>query len=564
LRFKTPFLLAFLAAFIVLGSLPLILSSNAASSTPVHGDWVNSVQTFNTYGQFSVNETLVQTTNSTGSLSSFSLGFPSAFQGHITDISLHGTTGNSNVQVGETTSTVNNTVSMTVSISPALPAGTKSLVSVGFYVLNTFQSVADGNYSAPVLFTPGVNIPLDYVQSSIVLPYLTTHIVDPTPMQNAGFSHTVGTNATLETWNYTGTNFSSSVRSGDVLVYSNPDSSGAMDFTQLTRQLSVTANGQVLVTDTLNFKNLGENTIYSLTYSPLTNASSLTALPNTEPPISNLASIPISGNVLDLNATGQMIQPDSSVSLVYQYPLGQQYWNYSGGIYYVSIPTTAPIDAIVDVYRIMSSSVPGVVVSGNQISLTGYNTTVIQGSADLSYRLGIASAFGSALPIAGILFIAVFVGAIVFQPKQESGEDSGSTFDALTKAIEDKVSGTNEILSELKSKGNAVARNDLIVSRSRIDDFRIKTNSKVGTLRAQLTSTTTGITAGFNEVLSLDREFDRVVKDMLNNYDQLISKRMKEETFERLQHGNERRLQNITNSVLDRINDLREEYESES
>lgn len=310
MRFKTPFLLAFLAAFIVLGSLPLILSSNAASSTPVHGDWVNSVQTFNTYGQFSVNETLVQTTNSTGSLSSFSLGFPSAFQGHITDISLHGTTGNSNVQVGETTSIVNNTVSMTVSISPALPAGTKSLVSVGFYVLNTFQSVADGNYSAPVLFTPGVNIPLDYVQSSIVLPYLTTHIVDPTPMQNAGFSHTVGTNATLETWNYTGTNFSSSVRSGDVLVYSNPDSSGAMDFTQLTRQLSVTANGQVLVTDTLNFKNLGENTIYSLTYSPLTNASSLTALPNTEPPISNLASIPISGNVLDLNATGQMIQPD--------------------------------------------------------------------------------------------------------------------------------------------------------------------------------------------------------------------------------------------------------------
>jgi len=39
---------------------------------------------------------------------------------------------------------------------------------------------------------------------------------------------------------------------------------------------------------------------------------------------------------------------------------------------------------------------------------------------------------------------------------------------------------------------------------------------------------------------------------------------MKEDTFSRLQHNNERRLQGITNSLLDRIHDLREEYESES
>ena len=557
--------MALLIAFFAFSAVPAILSTQAATVGPLHGNWLNSVLTFNTYGQFSVNETLFQTTNTTNSLSSFTLGFPPAYTGHIASISLHGKSGNSPVQVTETSSVVNHSVVMALNISPALSAGANSSVEVGFYVLDTFHAVAIGNYTVPILFSPAVNIPLDKIQSSIVLPYLTTHIVSPIPMQNAGYSHTVGTNATLETWNYTGTNVSSTVRSNNVTINSTPQSSGALDFTFLSRQLSVSSNGQVVVTDTLNLRNLGLNTIYSLAYSPLTNASALTAVPNSEPPISNIGTIPVSGDVLNLNSTGQAIQPDSAVSLVYQYPLGQQFWNYSNGAYDVSIPTTTPISAIVDQYTIASTSVPGVVVTGGQLTLNGFNTTTIQsGHAKLSYRLGIASAFGAALPVAGMLFLAVFVGAVVFRPRRDSKEDSGSTFDALTKAIEDKVSGTNEILSEIKTKGTAVSRNDLTVARSRIDDFRIKTNSKVGTLRTQLASTTTGIQAGFNEVLSIDRDFDRVVKDMLNNYDQLFSKRMKEETFTRLQHSNERRLQGITNSLLDRINDLREEYESET
>jgi len=125
------------------------------------------------------------------------------------------------------------------------------------------------------------------------------------------------------------------------------------------------------------------------------------------------------------------------------------------------------------------------------------------------------------------------------------------------------VSGTNELLSDLKVKGSNITRNELTVSRSRIDDFRIKANSKIASLRAQLSSSTVAIQTGFNDVLATDRDFDRVVRDILNNYDQFISRKLKEETFQRLQQSNERRLQNITNTLLDRIHDLREEYETE-
>ena len=178
-------------------------TSHAASTTS--GYWIKNIVTFNTFGQFEVNETLYQTTNSTTGLSSVTLVFPSAFAGHIVAMSLHGNTNNNTVQVTSSTGVSNNnTVSMTLSVSPNLQPGSNSSISLGFYVLNTFQSIADGNYTAPILFSPGVSIPLDKIVTSIVLPYLTTHIVDPTPMQEAGFSHTVGTNATLETWDYSG------------------------------------------------------------------------------------------------------------------------------------------------------------------------------------------------------------------------------------------------------------------------------------------------------------------------------------------------------------------------
>jgi hypothetical protein len=557
--------LIFLVFLVVIGTVPVVRASSAATSTTVYGNSLSNILTFNTYGQFSVNETLYHSPNSTSSLSSFSLGFPIAYEGHVADMSLSAESANSTVAASDSTSIVNNTLTFTISLSPGFSAGVNSTVNFGFYVLNTFQAVADGNYSVPMTFSPAVNIPLDSISSHMILPYLTTHIVDPDPMQAAGFSHTVGTNATLETWDYVGPNVSDSVRSADVLVYSDADSSGAIDFTSLTRQLTVTANGQVLVTDTINLKNLGENTIYSLSYSPLTNASSLTALPDTEPPIMNLASIPISGDVLDLNATEQVIQPDSSVSLVYQYPLGQQFWNYTDGSYHVSIPATAPITgAIIDHYQITSSSVPGIVVSGPQLSLNAYNSSQVSTNGSLSFRLGVASAFGSALPIAAVFFIAVFVGALLFHPNPGSEDDTGTAFDDLAKTVEDKVSATNEILSELKARGAVVSRNELVVARSRIDDLRVKANSRVGTLRTQLGTTSTAVQTGFNEVLAIDRDFDRVVKDMLNNYDQLISRRMKEDTFTRLQQSNERRLQGITNSLLDRIHDLREEYEEES
>ena len=562
---KAPAAVAFFLAFTVLiiVAAPITSVSHAASSSTRSGYIIKNIETFNAYGQFSVNETLLESTNASSGLSSFTLGFPSAYQGHMADMSLHAESANSSIQVSASPGTsTNGTYSVTFSLSPALQAGVNSSVSIGFYVLNTFAPVSNSNYTVPILFSPAVSIPVDQLQSHVIFPYLTTNVANPTPMQRGGFSETV--NGTTQTWDYEGSNVSNTVRSADVLVYSDPSSSGAIDFTSIQRQISIDSSGQVMVKDTLDIKNLGENTIYTLNYSPLTNSSSLTAVPSAQPPLSNEQSIPFSGGQLSLNSTEQAIQPDSAVSLIYQYPLAQQYWNSSNGVYTISIPTSAPVSAIVDSYRITLSTVSGVVVSTSQLPLTGFNTTTLGTSAKIAYRIGIASAFGDAIPIAAILFIAVFVGAVLFRPRPEAKEDTSSIFDSLIKAVEDKVSSTNEVLGELKSKGSSISRNDLVVARSRIDDFRVRTSQRIGSVRAQLAGSTVSVQTDMNDVMASDREFDRVVRDILNNYDQFVTRKMKEETFQRLQQSNDRRLQGVANSLLDKVHDLTEEYESES
>ncbi|MCL4518260.1 MAG: hypothetical protein M1587_03590, partial [Thaumarchaeota archaeon] len=205
----------------------------------------------------------------------------------------------------------------------------------------------------------------------------------------------------------------------------------------------------------------------------------------------------------------------------------------------------------------------GVILTPQSLSLLGQNTTSLGKNAQLSYRLGIGSAVGTALPIASMLFIAVLVIGVVFRPKEEAKEDIG-IFDAMVRDLEDKVSGTNDILSELKVKGVNIGRNDLTIARSRVEEFRQKTSSKLASVRSQIPSVSASVQAGLNEVLANDREFDRVVRELLNNYDQFVSRKMKEETFSRLQQSSEKRMQQVTNALLDRVHDLREEYESES
>ncbi|MGI0078200.1 MAG: hypothetical protein ACRECH_01085, partial [Nitrososphaerales archaeon] len=152
------------------------------------------------------------------------------------------------------------------------------------------------------------------------------------------------------------------------------------------------------------------------------------------------------------------------------------------------------------------------------------------------------------------------LGVLVMKPRKVSEEDVESTIESMVKAVEEKVSGTNDILTELKGRGENISRNDLIATRSRIEELRSKTGGRFTSLRSQLGQTSVEVQATMNLVAATDREFDRAVKDLLNNYDQFISKRMKADTLAKVQQNTERRIQHLANSLLDTLHDLNREY----
>lgn len=564
---------AFLVTLILLSTLvfcstgsTLIPHSGAASTAS--GYSLLNLQTFNQYGQFSINETLTGSNASTP-ITAVTFGFPASFQPNLVSLSSSASVGSSQIATTTSSTVSNGTLLITLTFNQDL--GSNSKVQLGFWVLDSFKPVNTTGYIAPALISPSVNLGLDSINSTLNFPDATTYVSNSTTLESAGFTlsntfvETPSYNGQIQHWTNTSSNIEPALNTIPVSIYSLPTSTGAVDFTSVTRQISISSSGQIIVRDTLNIKNSGFNTISTLGYTPLTSAENVTAVPSREPPLSNVGLISITGDQLSLNSTNQAIQPESSVTLIYEYPLSSHYWSLSNGVYTVTLPTTVPVEGIVGQYQIYSTQVPGVVLIGHPLSLNASGTTQIgSGSASLKFRVGVASASAQAIPIASILFVGVFAASLILRPKQESDEDVGSTFDSMIRTIEDKVSSTNELLSELKSKGPSVGRNELAVARSRIDDVRAKTNSRLGSLRTQLPSTvTTSVQAGISEILSIDRDFDRVVRDILNGYDQFASKRMKEDTFSRVQQNDSRKLQNITNSLIDRAHDIREEYESE-
>ena len=559
-RFCLVLLLILLAGIVFF---PGTLASHAAS--PRSGYTLVNSEQFTAYGQFLVNETLVASANTSQPLSSVTFGFPGNYSGNMYAMSSTYNIGSTQYSATVSSRIQNNTL-VTLSLSPQIPAGTSANVSLGFYVLNTYKplttSTTSSTYLVPMLFYPSVSVPVDNVSSKVQFPYQTT-----APLSNPfAFTSFVGGSPLVEDWTYSSNNATAlQPRWGEVQLNSTSADSGYLDFQNIQRTLSVDASGNIIMQDTMTVKNLGLNTISSLQFSFLTNSTTISAVPSSEPPLSNAQTMSIAGGQINLGPTNQggidrLIEPNDAVTVIMQYNLGSQYWNYSAGVYHVRIPGTAPVNALVDSFSIGYNVPSDYVVLNSPVSLSLTNTTGYSQNSLLTFRRGIGSAFGFALPVGGLVFITVFLGVLVMRPRKEGEEDVESTIDSMVKAVEEKVSGTNDILSELKSKGEGISRSDLLATRSRIEELRSKTAGRFASLRSQLGQTSVEVQATMNSVASNDRELDRAVKDLLNNYEQFVSKRMKADTLAKVQQNNERRIQHLANTLLDTLHDLNREY----
>lgn len=576
---KTAALLAvlFIASFSI--SVIPVSSHASASSTDYHGYSLVNLENFTDYGQFIVNDTLVVQSNASQSLSSVTLGFPSLYNGHIFQLATNEMVGGASSSTASfSTSVVNQTLEVTISLPKAIGAGTAGNVSLQFYVVGTYisqnstsSSCSTCDYLVPLLFYPSTNVPLDSLKSTITFPNTATTSPQgntTTVVGDHGFALT--STGSIETYQFSTSNVTSSSKLdwANVSVGTLASSGGIVEFQNIERTIGVNSAGTPIVTDSFTVKNLGPNTLSSLTMQLLSNPNqnlTVTIEPTGNPPLSNTITTSVTDATINiLTSSGTTVEPNATDTVIVQYPLGSRYWNYSGETYSASIPLSAPIKAIVNNF-VIKFNVPSGFVRvqvPSTISLT--NSLGSSGIASFSYKIGVGSSYGFVLPIAGVAFIGVFFAALIFRPKgQKKEEEVESTLISLVKAVEDKVSGTNEILTELKSKGSSVTRVDLSTARIRIEDLRSKSSLRLSSIRSELGPVGSSVQEGLSEVAGDDREFDRAVKDLLNSYDQFISRRMKQDSFTRSQQNNERRIQGITNTLLDTLQDVRREFEQE-
>ncbi len=568
----------------MIGSLPLFAHSNGSASGT--GVSLVNLETFNDYGQFQVNDTLAVNSTASGTVPSVTFGYPASYIGHIVELTAI-MNNKVNVSSDISSSVQNNNLHVTVNLpsSDRLSASAPGNITLSFYVVGTYTSenttasaCMTCYYLVPMLLYPSLSVPsfgsyVGHIASNISFP--DPSVTEP-PTNSTPPGYGTFTSSTLyELYNSTNLNtntssYTNSVHWANTTVGSTASSGGIVDFESIQRSFSVGPSGVLVVKDSIVVRNLGPNTLSSLSYSVLTASNSTAAVtilpPSPTLPLTDTETANATDGSLDvLSDSGNTIQPNASVDIVLQYPLGQQYGNFSGGTYKASIPETVPVNAIVDLYK-ASFSIPSgyTVISPAPSTVTLVNTSGSGASINLSYRSGVGSAYSFMLPISGIAFVGVFIAALVFKPRGGKREEEiEGTLTSLIKAAEDKVSGTNDILTELKATGASVTKNDLTTARVRIEELRSKSSGRFGSIRTELVSAGTSAQAALSDVAADDREFDRAVRDLLNTYDQYISKRMKQDSFAKAQQNNERRIQRITNTLLDGLQDLRRDYEQE-
>jgi hypothetical protein len=340
------------------------------------------------------------------------------------------------------------------------------------------------------------------------------------------------------------------------------------------RMVTVSANGNPLVTDTVEFENMG-TTALSLLYVNLLAPSSthVTVLTGTEPRLVNPVTLPLQSGAIPLIyfASGYPnagVQTDANFTISYQYPLGTNYYSVSGGEVTTNIPDTLPISAFVDSYSITLSLPQGASSSHSTpttLGTAGQPVTPWQrGVTKFTYGLTLGWAVNDGIPAASVIFLLLLIGLFVSRATtasvEESEEEETSTELAsdMIKAFEEKTTLINGLWPEIEGKDpNEVDKEYFDELRGRLDSFRSRALQRLNEVKQK--STSQRFSEVVNQMQVTERELDRAAKDKLNLYQQYYLRQMRKEVYERLNPQYTKRLEKALDQLSDELHNVQRE-----
>jgi len=337
------------------------------------------------------------------------------------------------------------------------------------------------------------------------------------------------------------------------------------------RTISADSSGNPLVTDQIDFRNLGTTPLSSLYLSILAPSTTrVTVLTATEPRLFNTITIPLSSGALDvaLFAVGYPnngVPGGANFTVTYQYSLGAKYYSVSGGHVTMNIPESPPLPMFVDSYTIVMSLPKGATAEQTStVALTNVNPWH-SGATKFAYGLSVGWTMDAGVPVASLVFVLLLIGLFASRTsspeaelEEEEEETSTELASTMIKAFDEKTNLINSLWSEIAAKDpNEMDREYFDEIRSRLDSFRSRALQRLNEVKQK--STSQKFFEVVNQIQTTEREVDRAAKDKLNLYQQFYLRQMRKEVYDRLLPQYTKRLEKALNQLTDELHTVQRE-----
>ncbi len=529
---------------------PLVASAQGTPRVAVKSQFI-----VDRYGFATINETVKFTNNQTSSVQPPSLTF--GFGNLSSKIVA------TNVVGAGFTSASQGGGSYTVSGSQSIPSGGNASYVFSLLLNGVVSHAKNGSLEVLTLSTPSLSPRVDSLLNVVTMPALT-------PLRSAPTNLKASVSGSNDTYWASSNDAAPAAAVTSVRAVS---STGSQGFNPLRvysaqRTISAASDGTPLVTDEVEFQNMGTGTMALLYVNLLAPAGSrVTILTSTEPRLINPVTIPVSSNVIDI-ALFAVGYPNNGVpggtnyTLTYQYQLGSKYYTVSGGKVTVNIPEAPPVKAFVDSYTIRTSMPQGASAQAAPVTL-GAVTPWQGGTTQFSYGLSVGWAVDAGVPAASIVFVLLLIGLFASRTtttESEETEEESSTELAsdMIKAFDEKTNLINSLWPEISAKDpNELNKEYFDELRGRLDSFRSRALQRLNEVKQK--STSQKFFEVVNQIQATEREVDRAAKDKLNLYQQFYMRQMRKEVYDRLLPQYTKRLERALDQLSDELHTVQRE-----
>jgi len=330
-----------------------------------------------------------------------------------------------------------------------------------------------------------------------------------------------------------------------------------------SRIVTAASNGSPQVQDSITLQNTGSSDLSSLHLATLNSSTRVTIIPSMSPPLLNPTSLALSNGLIDLTRNPFVAIPSGrNFTLTVAYALPAKFYTVSGGSVRVDFPLTPPISAPVDTFTLSMSLPNGLRATQAQSRVVQNATSITSGDQTFAYSLTLGWASERAIPAASVIFVAALVAFFVSVERQEGEEAEGEEKEGgritgdipdMIKAFEEKVDLVNTMLREVpKEDPNNLNKAYFVDLRSRVDTFRSRALQRLNDAKQK--SAGQRFSEQLTRIHDVEREVDRATRDILNLYEQYYTRRMRQETFEKLLPSYRKRLEAAMNQLSDQLN----------